>query len=296
MQTYADASVLSGFGRNDVQVLSGTFDDFTFVEVVQVMGLSRQCLRFLIKQGGSVWSEILVKAGRVLSARAGNAGDPQVVFQTIATTAVRGSGLAFALFHIEPTGPFPSPVGELQALTEATQNLRAAGAQGVDNKAQPTNPSTGTLAASALGPRTDGGTLIMARATHATPMGTSVTPTPTVDSKVLAHEQAQAIAAALMPKLDQIAGQLHTLEGRIGSLAQVINAETRLALSQQAAAQAAAQLPSSVPQAPVMPPAAPPVSDGHSPGSIPKWAIGLAIALPSLLCVLLVIAILMRVR
>ena len=39
------------FGTNDVQIMIGTFDDFTFDDVIQVLGLSRQCLRLLVRRG-----------------------------------------------------------------------------------------------------------------------------------------------------------------------------------------------------------------------------------------------------
>ena len=36
------AFVPTGFGANDVQIMAGTFDDFSFDDVVQVLGL-RAC-------------------------------------------------------------------------------------------------------------------------------------------------------------------------------------------------------------------------------------------------------------
>ena len=104
------------FGTNDVQIMIGTFDDFTFDDVIQVLGLSRQCLRLLVRRGEAAFSEVLLKAGQVLEARMPSSSEPEKVFNTLSGSAVRGSGLSFAVYHTQPTGPFPIPRARLSDL------------------------------------------------------------------------------------------------------------------------------------------------------------------------------------
>ena len=104
------------FGSNDVQIMAGTFDDFSFDDVIQVLSLSRQCLRLLVRQGEAAFSEVLLKAGQVLAARSPTSNDPAQVFMVLGGQARPGSGLSFAVYHTQPDGPFPPARGRLADL------------------------------------------------------------------------------------------------------------------------------------------------------------------------------------
>ncbi|HSV79488.1 MAG TPA: hypothetical protein VLK85_09825 [Ramlibacter sp.] len=238
--------VPTGFGANDVQIMAGTFDDFSFDDVVQVLGLSRQCLRLLIRQGEAALSEVLLKAGQVLEARMPMSSDPENVFKTLFGTAVHGSGLSFAVYHTEPTGPFPMPRCRLHevyaraksagqgAAVPASSVLRQAGT-GADATVRLRDLPAGEP--SHTGPR---GSVSGAQA-FAQPGGPgqfAFTP-----SQAAPEGWSKAVAAQLQPLLHeelaavlaQVQAQaqtLSTLDGRLQSLPPLVAAELRLALAQ----------------------------------------------------------------
>lgn len=238
----------TGFGANDVQIMAGTFDDFSFDDVVQVLGLSRQCLRLLIRRGEVAFSEVLLKAGQVLEARMPTSSDPDNVFRALFGTAVQGSGLSFAVYHTEPTGPFPMPRCRLQevyervkAMGQAAAAPRPAGGAGTDATlrlrdmpAREPAPLTGPRGSASAAQGQPGGS------------GPFAMPPPQVSPEVLG----KAVAAQLRPMvreevaavLAQVQAQgqtLNTLDGRLQSLPPLVAAELRAALAHHERAAAA---------------------------------------------------------
>ena len=227
---YQATYVPSGFGANDVQIMAGTFDDFSFDDLVQVLGLSRQCLRLLIRQVEASLSEILLKAGQVLEARMPSTSDPENVFTALFGSAVHGSGLTFAVYHTEPTGPFPTPRCRLE---DVYHRVKSAG-QGA-----------AALAASVLRPASSGADLTvrvekteaMSRPSQSRPATGVGSPSPTAPD-----EWGRAVAAQLQPLMREevaaVLGQvqahtqaLHTMDGRLQALPQLVAAELRVALA-----------------------------------------------------------------
>lgn len=223
--------VPTGFGANDVQIMAGTFDDFSFDDVVQVLGLSRQCLRLLIRQGEAAFSEILLKAGQVLEARMPSTSDPENVFTTLLGTAVHGSGLSFAVYHTEPTGPFPMPRCRLQ---DVYDRVKSAG-QGA-----------AALASSVLRPATGGHdvTVRLEKAAfhNQSSPGQPASGVRTAAPQGATEEWGKAVVAQLQPLmreevaavLGQVRAQaqaLHTMDGRLQALPQLVAAELRAALA-----------------------------------------------------------------
>ncbi len=299
MTAQATTFFAPSFGRNDVQILSGTFDDFSFAEVLQVMGLSRQCLRFLVNQSGSVWSEILVKAGRVLFARAGNECEPQQVFRVLAYSAVKGSGLAFAVFHTEPTGAYPEPVGELARLCDAASASASASAI----SAAASQVSTPSI--SPLGSHTDSGTLILERpylsqqvaesmptlpaSTTSRSDASFMTQVATPASHAPANQGGLELYGMLAQRLDQVTGQMHALEARVNAMPQLLNAEMRLALAQHVPVATTA-----APSAPAISSPQPTIAAVNS-YRMPAW-IGALLGVLAAVCVVLLVLMLQRVR
>ncbi len=230
----------TGFGANDVQIMAGTFDDFSFDDVVQVLGLSRQCLRLLIRRGEVAFSEVLLKAGQVLEARMPTSSDPDNVFKALFGTAVQGSGLSFAVYHTEPTGPFPMPRCRLQevyervkAMGQGAAALRPAGGAGTDATLR-LRDMPAREPASPTGPRGS------ASAAQVPPGGSGpfAFPPPQVSPEALG----KAVASQLQPlvreelaaMLAQVQAQgqtLNTLDGRLQSLPPLVAAELRAALA-----------------------------------------------------------------
>ena len=228
------------FGKNDVQILSGSFDDYSFDDVMQVLGLSRQCLRLKVKRGDSPLSEVVLKAGKVLDARMPpNQTDPLQVFQAINGGAVRGSGVTFIVYHTEPTGMFPAPCGELAELYDKVKAAPApqppkpdAAPPAPAAKAEPNYTPTMQIPASAL----------PAPATAAPPQATPAPISSASDISALANIVAKMVLAELQPlireELRELAQEVqeqaqltHKLDGRVQSLPQVISAEVRAALA-----------------------------------------------------------------
>jgi hypothetical protein len=217
------------FGKNDVQILAGSFDDYSFDDVMQVLGLSRQCLRLKVRRGDAALSEVLLKAGKVLDARMPpDQTDPLRVFQSINGGAVRGSGLNFVVYHTEPTGAFPAPCAELAELYD---KVKAAAPQ-------PPQPAPVAATDHYYAP-----TVQMPAPAHAVPAHhEGATISSASDISVVANIVAKMVLAELQPLIRQelagLARQMqeqaqlaHKLDGRLQSLPQVISAEVRAALS-----------------------------------------------------------------
>ena len=220
--------------------MAGTFDDFSFDDVVQVLGLSRQCLRLLIRRGEVAFSEVLLKAGQVLEARMPTSSDPDNVFKALFGTAVQGSGLSFAVYHTEPTGPFPMPRCRLHEVYERVK------AKGQGAAAQRPGAGAGTDATVRLQD-------LPARspASHSvpfTPSGPSGCsgasgPYPFTPSQVAPEALSRGGAAELQSLgREEVAGvlalgqaqaqTLNTLDGRLQSLPPLVAGELRAALAQ----------------------------------------------------------------
>lgn len=243
--------VPTGFGANDVQIMAGTFDDFSFDDVVQVLGLSRQCLRLLIRRGEEAFSEVLLKAGQVLEARMPASSDPDNVFKALFGTAVQGSGLSFAVYHTEPTGPFPTPRCRLHEVYERAKSTgqgaaalaspvrQQAGGAGMDATLRlsdlPAREPTSRAGPSNTGPRAN-----LSGAQAFSPPGG---PAPFVPSRAASETWSRDVVAQLQPlvreevaavlaQLQAQAQTLHTLDGRLQSLPPLVAAEVRVALAQ----------------------------------------------------------------
>ena len=230
--------VLTGFGINDVQIMAGTFDDFSFDEVVQVLSLSRQCLRLLIRQGEGAISEILLKAGQVLEARMPLSSDPENVFKALFGSAVRELGLSFSVYHTEPSGPFPIPKCRLNEVygraKTAGQGVAASGrvAQPAQAFADPEptvrlqdRPSPGLPAQAALGAVT----------LHSSPIQLPASTVPDGIGRAVAEEVLPALRQDIAAVLGQVETQakfLNTLDGRLQVLPQLVAAEMCAALAQ----------------------------------------------------------------
>lgn len=226
------------FGKNDVQILAGSFDDYTFDDVMQVLGLSRQCLRLRVKRGDAPLSEVLLKAGKVLDARMPpNQTDPFVVFQAINGGAVRGSGLNFTVYHTEPTGTYPAPCGEL---VDLYNKVKAA------PQPQPAAPiSQQPVSAPAV--ETAYAPTMQISSAGLAPAQASATQLPfsnAADISVIANIVAKMVLSELQPLIRQEVAELarqiqengqltHKLDGRLQSLPQLISAEVRAALANQ---------------------------------------------------------------
>ena len=229
-------SLNSTFGKNDVQILAGSFDDYTFDDVMQVLGLSRQCLRLRVKRGDAPLSEVLLKAGKVLDARMPpNQTDPLVVFQAINGGAVRGSGVNFIVYHTEPTGEYPAPCAEL---IELYNKIKAAPAP------KPAAPPVPAAAPEpAYVPTVQISSTAMAPAQAAAESAvTQAAISSASDISVVANIVAKMVLAELQPlirqelqaltqQLNEQAQLTHKLDGRLQSLPQIISAEVRAALA-----------------------------------------------------------------
>lgn len=268
-------------GARDVQIMAGTFDDFSFDDVIQVLSLSRQCLRLLVRQGEAAFGEVLLKAGQVLSARTPNTTDPAQVFMTLGGHALPGSGLSFAVYHTQPDGPYPPARGRLadlyalarRAATVAPAVALAAAAPAAGGPeatlrippppAQPPRPpaaATVRPAAATIGSQPD---IVLAPTVP-------ITAADTVSKAVLADLQ-----PLLRHELNQVGVQVReqaqmmaALEGRLQSLPQLVAAEVRLALAQRERDQARESRPA---------PAPPPPAAGVSSAVVMAMAVGLVV-------------------
>jgi hypothetical protein len=256
MQHHATYAPL-GFGTNDVQIMAGSFDDFTFDDVIQVLGLSRQCLRLLVRHGEAAISEVLLKAGQVLDARMPASSEPDEVFQALSGSAVSGSGLSFAVYHTEPTGPYPAPRGRLSDLYEGTrgaaQQAQQAPAAPLRTRATDAVEKTMVLDRRSMQPQAQPAPAWSApqpaALTHPATMPVLATETLSkamvADLQPLLHQELTGVLAQLREQ----AQVLHTLDGRLQALPQLVAAEVRLALAQQerrAAPPAAVPAPAAV--------------------------------------------------
>lgn len=249
------AFVPTGFGANDVQIMAGTFDEFSFDDVVQVLGLSRQCLRLLIRRGEVAFSEVLLKAGQVLEARMPTSSDPDNVFKALFGTAVQGSGLSFAVYHTEPTGPFPMPRCRLQELYDRVKSVgqgavpaHPAGGAGTDATLRlrdvPASPMAPQMAPQ-ISPQVPPPTGPRGGASGPFPFPPSQASPEAVGKAVAAQLRPlvrEEVAAALAQMQTQVQAQgqtLNTLDGRLQSLPPLVAAELRAALAHHERAAAA---------------------------------------------------------
>lgn len=263
----------SGFGTNDVQIMAGNFDEFSFDDVIQVVGLSRQCLRLMIRRGGATYSEVLLKAGQVLEARMPSSSEPESVFRSLFGFAVKGSGLSFSIYHTEPTGPFPAPRATLVELVERARQAA------VPAPAAPAGPEA-TLR---LSPQALAAAMPSGPPTPQAAAAASASPTPEAMSRALAAELRPLVREELLALLAQSQQQGQTLaqmDGRLLALPQLVAAEIRAALAHHDRQAAAAREP----QAPARP---------AEPGRWPMALMGLGLAL---LAALLAVAVVIAVR
>lgn len=230
-------SLPSTFGKNDVQILAGSFDDYTFDDVMQVLGLSRQCLRLRVKRGDAPLSEVLLKAGKVLDARMPpNQTDPLVVFQAINGGAVRGSGVNFIVYHTEPTGEYPAPCAELidlynkvkasPAPKPVAQPLPAAAAEPAYVPTVQIS-STGLAPAQSAAPESAVTQAAISSASDISVVANIVAKMVLAELQPLIRQELQA----LTQQLNEQAQLTHKLDGRLQSLPQIISAEVRAALA-----------------------------------------------------------------
>lgn len=250
------------FGTNDVQIMTGTFDDFTFDDVIQVLSLSRQCLRFLVRRGEAAVSEVLLKAGQVLDARMPSSSEPEQVFHSLTGSAVRGSGLSFAVYHTQPTGPFPVPRARLV-------DLYARSKQGGGAVTKPAPVGEPTLRLTPQQAKAAPAAAPLAPAPAARPVTASTLPDhvlPTVTLPALSPDTlSKAVVADLQPlirqevqaamaQLREQSQTLHTLDGRLQALPQLVASEVRLALAQheRRAGAAAPAAPAPAPTSPAL--------------------------------------------
>jgi hypothetical protein len=206
------------FGTNDVQVMAGSFDECAFDDVMQVLGMSRQCLRLRVNRAEAVFSEVLLKAGQVLDARMSGTTDPKQVFEAMGEAAVPGSGLSFSVYHTQPNGAFPEPKARL-----------------LDLHTQP-----GTQASAGSRPGSEDAT--MAIDTRPVPSAPSM-PSASMRGAPVADESLKRDLAALLELVQQqVQGQIR-IEARLQSLPQIIAAEVRAAIAQVALQAAPAPAP-----------------------------------------------------
>lgn len=250
------------FGTNDVQIMAGSFDDVSFDDVIQVLGLSRQCLRLLVRRGEAAFSEVLLKAGQVLDARMLSSSDPSQVFVALNDNAVRGSGLSFTVYHTQPTGPFPSPrarLSELYARAKQPAAPAPAPMAPVADAPQPTLRLTPTELRAMVSPAQPAPPRPVAAPVDSIPSQKADYFQPTATYPALAPEAlGKAVVAELQPVLRQELqaalaqlrehGQaLHTLDGRLQALPQLVAAELRAALAQDRQRPAPAAPPPAAP-------------------------------------------------
>lgn len=253
----------SGFGTNDVRVMVGNFEEFTFVDLLQVLSLSRQCLRLMVLRGNAAFSEVLLKAGQVIDARLPDTSEPESVFRSLVALAIRGSGLSFAVYHTEPNGPFPTPRFTLRDLVDRIGVKAAIAAPpAVVPDTDPTlelpqtapprvqrdsvdplaatmplgrRPATETRAASAATAQP------FAAAPSYAPAPGDVAPSPlTAEAlgKLIADEVRPIVrdeVSRLLTQTHQQGQSLNQMDGRLMALPQLIAAEVRLALAQHTA-------------------------------------------------------------
>lgn len=99
--------------QNGVQIMHGTFEDFSVEDILQVLGLSRQYLCLRVNDQQNIYFLLVVKAGQVLDARA-NTGDHGVSSLTwlMRHTQQRRS-LEFSVLHLDHYPVGLSPIGTL---------------------------------------------------------------------------------------------------------------------------------------------------------------------------------------
>jgi hypothetical protein len=277
MQTQAALSP-SGFGTNDVQIMAGNFEEFSFDDVVQVLGLSRQCLRLLIRRGDANFSEILLKAGQVLEARIPSSMDPERVFLMLDGTAVPGSGLTFAVYQTEPTGPFPVPRASLTDIVQRVRQTRPVPVVAANSdttvRMVPTSRLTGATTDNAAPSSTHAKSTQSDGALPAVPSPTlpavAAAMPPELLGKFLASDLRPIVREELASLLNQMQQQgqaLYQLDGRLQGLPQLLSAELRLGLAQHEKAIAAAASARPRVEAPVQ----------KQPSSLPWVVTGLAV-------------------
>ncbi len=167
-------------------VLEGTLRDFSFREVLEVAALSRQCMCVRTYAGEHEVGQVVIRSGRVLSARAGAQSDPVGALSSLMLDA----GRAFTV-HREPAPADASGAMSLNDVLSAVQEQRA--------DQQPT-----AIMPSVTGPAEDSTVMVASgdqvlQILHALEASLR-------DSEVEAKlEQAQARLAALEAKLQEAA-------------------------------------------------------------------------------------------
>ena len=91
----------------EIRLMAGTFADFSADEVLNVLAMSRQCLRLFVL-GPDAEYTVTVKAGQVLDAQ-GGAEEGESAF--IAMWSSISDSWLFEIYHVDWTGPFPTPIG-----------------------------------------------------------------------------------------------------------------------------------------------------------------------------------------
>ncbi|MBC5767939.1 hypothetical protein [Ramlibacter albus] len=220
------------FGTNDVQVMAGSFDECAFDDVVQVLGMSRQCLRFRVNRADTVHSEVLLKAGQVLDARMPGSEDPKQVFNALGQAAVPGSGLSFSVYHTQPNGAFPTPKASLLDLHAQTSKPAAANAR----------PSSEDRTVQLDGRPA----LSMPSGSMPAMPSAAMRPAPVADATLR-----RDVGALLELVQQQVEAQVQAqarLEGRLQALPQLIAAEVRAAIVQAMAQAVPAPAPAPAPR------------------------------------------------
>jgi hypothetical protein len=98
------------------QIMRGTFADFSVEEVLQVLGLSRQCLSLHVTTAASRCCALLVKAGQVLSAQTDNADEGVAAFIWLMRNVKRDAQHLFTIAHLEQPPTLGLPIGSLSDL------------------------------------------------------------------------------------------------------------------------------------------------------------------------------------
>jgi hypothetical protein len=98
------------------QIMRGTFADFSVEEVLQVLGLSRQCLSLHVTTAASQRCALLVKAGQVLSAQTDNADEGVAAFIWLIRNVQRDAQHLFTIAHLEQPPTLGLPIGSLSDL------------------------------------------------------------------------------------------------------------------------------------------------------------------------------------
>ena len=108
--------------QREMRIMKGSFDEFSIEEVIQVINLSRQCLRLLVHRHQTCVCEVIAKSGQVLKARAVGQSDAAASFAWLIQSARKGAGMYFEIYHLEHTSSFPRPIASLSELYHLAKN------------------------------------------------------------------------------------------------------------------------------------------------------------------------------